>query len=263
LARSLPGLPDRSLEVYVRRLANTLEDLGKSKEAEPLYLESLDLSRKAFGQVHLQVAFALDNLALHYTAAGDLDRAEPLFRESLAMLRKVYGEEHPEVAQTMGNLGDFLAYEKAESGKASRADLEEAEALHKKALEMNQRIRPGHPYIGDGYRALAELRRRAGDLEEAERLAREALRIYRLKLPETHAKIIAGKRTLATILVALRRPKEAEAFLLECHEALAGKSEGTGDLEAVRESLVQVYTLLGQPERAAAYRPSAGSLPGK
>jgi eukaryotic-like serine/threonine-protein kinase len=257
MARTLSGLPERSLEVYVRRLANTLEDLGKSEEAEPLYLESLDLCRKVYGQVHPQVAFALDNLALHYTAVGDHARAEPLYRESLAMLQKVYGNDHPEVAQTMGNLADFLTYDKSPTSGTRKADLAEAEALHTKALELNRRIRPDHPYIGDNYRALAELRRRAGDLREGERLAREALRIYRLKLPESHAKIVAGKLTLAEILVSLRRPKEAEPLLLECHEALAGKSESVKDLEAVRKSLVEAYRLLGEPALAAKYGPQS------
>jgi len=59
----------------------------------------------------------------------------------------------------------------------------------------------------------------------------------------------------------LRRSKEAEALLLECHAALAGKSESAKDLEAVRESLAQVYTLLGRPERAADYRPSGRESP--
>jgi tetratricopeptide (TPR) repeat protein len=258
MARSLKDLPDRSLEVYVRRLANTLEDLGKLEEGGRLYQESLDLCRKAYGAVHPQVAFALDNLAIHYMAAGDHARAEPLFRESLAMLQKIYGDEHPEVAQTMGNLADFLAYDKAKAGSADKSDLEEAEALHRKALEMNRRIRPDHPYVGDNYRALAELRRRAGNPGEGETLVREALRIYRLKLPEGHAKIVAGKLTLAEILVALRRPKEAEPLLLECHEVLVGQTESAIELAEVRKKLAAVYAALGQPERAASYGVSAG-----
>jgi non-specific serine/threonine protein kinase/serine/threonine-protein kinase len=254
MARGLPNLPERSLEVYVRRLANTLEDRGRSEEAGPLYRESLDLCRRVYGAVHPQVAFALDNLALHFMATKDLARAEPLFRESLGMLQKIYGREHPEVAQTMGNLADFLAYEKAASGQGGKADLEEAEALHRKALAMNQRIRPGHPYIGDNYRALAELRRQAGDLAEGERLAREALRIYRLKLSEDHAKIVAGKRTLAETLVALGRAREAEPLLLDCHRALASSGDAAAELDGVRKSLVDLYRMLGRLERAAAYQ---------
>jgi tetratricopeptide (TPR) repeat protein len=172
------------------------------------------------------------------------------------MLQKVYGEEHPEVAQTMGNLADFLTYNKPASSPTRPAELAEAEALHRKALAMNQRIRPDHPYIGDNYRALAELRRLQGDPREGEALAREALRIYRLKLPEGHEKVIAGQQGLAEVLITLERPKEAEPLLLEAHAALSGRPGGESQLVAVRESLALVYTALRQPARAAEYRPS-------
>jgi tetratricopeptide (TPR) repeat protein len=216
---------------------------------------------QGYGRVHPQVAFALDNLALHLTALGDLGQAEPLFRESLAMLQKVYGVEHPEVAQTMGNLADFLAYDKGPSPLGSKADFDEAESLHRKALEMNRRIRPDHPYLGDNLTALAHLRHRAGDDKEAEKLVREALRIYRLKLSEEHSKIVGAKRGLAEILIAQRRPLEAEPLLLECHRALAGKSENAKDLEAVEKDLAQVYGLLGKPALAAKYHTPPKTAP--
>jgi tetratricopeptide (TPR) repeat protein len=230
-----------------------VEDLERSGEAEPLYLESLELCRKSYGAEHPQTAFALDNLALHFTAMGDAQRAEPLFRESLAMLQKVYGAEHPEVAQTMGNLADFLAYDKGPSAIGTPADFEEAEALHRKALAMNRRIRPDHPYLGDNLAALAALRHIAGDDREAERLMREALRIYRLKLGEEHAKIVDAKWRLGDILRALGRPKEAESLLLECHRVLEASSSGSKTLEGVRRSLAGLYRSLGKPELAAQY----------
>jgi hypothetical protein len=127
------------------------------------------------------------------------------------MLRKVYGEVHPEVAQTMGNLGDFLAYTKGPSPSGSPADFEEAEALHRGALEINLKRRPDHPYTGDNYASLAHLKHRAGDDLEAERLVREALRIYRLKLSEENSKIVAAEKELEEILQSPGRPVEAAA----------------------------------------------------
>ncbi len=247
MARRLPGLSDRSLEPYVRRLANVLEDRGKSEEAGALYQESLELCRKGYGRVHPQIAFALDNLALHLTALGELEQAEPLYRESLAMLQKVYGAEHPEVAQTMGNLADFLTFDKGPSPRGGKADFAEAEALHRNALEMNRRIRPDHPYLGDNLNTLAELRHLAHDDREAESLAREALRIYRLKLSEDHPKSLSAKRRLGEILLSLGRPREAEPLLLECEKAFAADSEDSKELEKVRKNLVGLRAALSQP----------------
>ena len=208
MARQLPGMEPKELEVYVRRMAIVLEHRKKKAEAELLYRESLDLARKAYGPVHPRVAIALDNLAIYFDGIGDVPQAERLSRESLAMLRKVYGEEHPEVAQTMGNLADFLAYTKGPSPSGSPADFDEAEALHRGALEINLKRRPDHPYTGDNYASLAHLRHRAGDDLEAERLVREALRIYRLKLTEDSSKIVAAKKELEEILQSLGRPAE-------------------------------------------------------
>ena len=208
VVRELPGIEPKELEVYVRRLAVVLDHRKKNAEAEPLYRESLDLARKAYGPVHPRVAIALDNLAIYFDGIGDVAQAERLYRESLAMLRKVYGEEHPEVAQTMGNLGDFFAYTKGPSPSGSPADFVEAEALHREALEINLKRRPDHPFTGDNYAALAHLRHRAGDNLEAERLVREALRIYRLKLSEDSSKTVAAKKELAEILQSLGRPAE-------------------------------------------------------
>jgi serine/threonine-protein kinase len=208
MARLLPGMEPTELEVYVRRMAILLEHRGKKAEAEPLYRESVELARTAFGPVHPRVAIALDNLTIYFDGMGDVAQAERLSRESLAMLRKVYGAEHPEVAQTMGNLGDFLAYKKGPSPSGSPADFEEAGALHRGALEINVKRRPDHPYTGDNYASLAHLKHRAGDELEAERLVREVLRIYRLKLTEDNSKIVGAKKELAEILQALGRPAE-------------------------------------------------------
>jgi tetratricopeptide (TPR) repeat protein len=170
------------------------------------------------------------------------------------MLQKVYGPDHPEVAQTMGNLADFLTFTKGPAARGSLADFEEAEGLHRKALELNRRIRPDHPYIGDNLTALAQLRHRAGDDREAEELAREALRTFRLKLPEEHRKVARAKGRLGEILVARGRPNEAEPLLLESYRSLGGAgSEWQDDLETVRKNLVEVYRRLGKPALAAKY----------
>ena len=141
---------------------------------------------------------------------------------------------------------------------ASPAELDEAEALHRKALEMNRRIRPDHPYLADNLAALGYLRHLAHDEAEAEPLVREALRIYRLKLPEEHSKIVDANRRLALILVARGRPREAEPLLLECYRVLAAQGESPKDKEAVRKDLVLLYGVLGKPDLAARYRATGG-----
>lgn len=111
-------------------------------------------------------------------------------------------------------------------------------------------------------RARCQLRHLAGDQDEAERLVRDALRIYRLKLSEEHPKIVGAKRRLAEILMARRRPQEAEPLLLECHEALASAGAGSAkELAAARKNLVELYESLGKPALAEKFRALGGTPP--
>ena len=52
MARRLPDVSDDALEGYVRRAAIVLDELGRLDEAEPLYEESLALTRRIRGEEH-------------------------------------------------------------------------------------------------------------------------------------------------------------------------------------------------------------------
>jgi tetratricopeptide (TPR) repeat protein len=155
----------------------------------------------------------------------------------------------------MGNFASFLIYSKGPSERGSRADFEEAEQLLHQALEMNRQFRPDHPFTGDVFADLGELRLQEGNHVEAERLIREALRIYRLKLPERHRKIVFAKSQLGEVLLALGRPEEAEPLLLDSHKALTAEfKEEDEEIELVVENLIELYEAWGKPEKAAEYR---------
>ena len=253
MARELPDLDPENLEVHVRRLAVVTEELGNQDEAESLYLESLALSRKAHGDEHPRVAIALDNLAIFYDYADDHAKAEPLYRQSLAMLRKVYGEEHPEVAQTMGNVGNFLLGAYGPENGGTIEDLAEAEALLRGALAINRSFRPEHPFTADNLSSLAEIRVVANDLAEAERLSREALRIYRIKLTEGSGKTLREKARLGSVLTKRGRLGEAERLIREAHVALGELPEPSASAEVVLESLVELHEAKGEADTAARY----------
>ncbi len=254
MARRLPDIDDEALEVYVRRLAIELDETGASAEAEALYRESLELCRKAYGEEHPRVAFALDNLAIFYHYDDQPEKAGPLYRESLAMLRRVYGEDHPEIAQTMGNLGNFLLATEGPEHGGTLSDLEEAEALHSGALEINRSFRPDHPFTADSLSGLAQIRALAGDLSEAERLFREALGVYRAKLDDSHTKTLTAKAELGSVLLRRGRVAEAEPLIQEAYADLIASGQEASEFEEVLEAMADLNEALGRPERAAEYR---------
>jgi tetratricopeptide (TPR) repeat protein len=114
--------PNVATDLY--NLEELLRAQGKHDEAEPLYRQSLEISRKVLGEEHSDVVGLLNNLAQLLYTQGKYDEAEPLYRQSLAIDRKVYAihlaasscdnsckilsEEHPAVATSLNNLAVLL-----------------------------------------------------------------------------------------------------------------------------------------------------------
>jgi tetratricopeptide (TPR) repeat protein len=68
---------------------------GRYPEAEPLYLEALDLRKQLLGDNHPDVAQSLNNLAYLYQSQGRYPEAEPLYLQALAIAEQALGENHP------------------------------------------------------------------------------------------------------------------------------------------------------------------------
>ncbi|NCR58490.1 MAG: tetratricopeptide repeat protein [Microcystis aeruginosa LL13-06] len=68
---------------------------GRYPEAEPLYLEALDLYKRLLGDNHPLVATSLNNLAGLYDSQGRYPEAEPLYLQALAIAEQALGENHP------------------------------------------------------------------------------------------------------------------------------------------------------------------------
>ena len=101
----------------------------------------------------------------------------------------------------------------------------------REALEINRQFRPQHPVVGDNLSGLADLESQRGDHRQAERLSRDALSIYRLKLSESHPDTVSEKMQLSEILLTRGRPREAEPLALEAYRALAD-GEATSEVVA-------------------------------
>jgi len=77
---------------------------GRYSEAEPLYLEALEMRKRLFTGDHPDVAQSLNNLALFYHYQGRYSEAEPLYFEALAMSERVLGTNHPTTITVRNNL---------------------------------------------------------------------------------------------------------------------------------------------------------------
>ena len=85
-------------------MAGLYSSQGRYEEAEPLYIQALDMRKKLLGEEHPDVATSLNNLAGLYFSQGRYEEAEPLYIQSLDMRKKLLGEEHP---YTQGTQRDY------------------------------------------------------------------------------------------------------------------------------------------------------------
>jgi tetratricopeptide (TPR) repeat protein len=76
---------------------------GRYPEAEPLYLEALDLRKRLLGDNHPDVATSLNNLAYLYKSQGRYTEAEPLYSKALQICEQSLGIAHPTTMTVRGN----------------------------------------------------------------------------------------------------------------------------------------------------------------
>ena len=106
-------------------LALLYDSQGRYNDAEPLYLQSLDIRKRQLGNDHPDVAQSLNNLAQLYYSQGQYNDAEPLYLQSLDIKKRQLGNDYPDVATSLNNLA--LLYE-------SQGKYLEAENLAQQAL---------------------------------------------------------------------------------------------------------------------------------
>ncbi len=184
-----------------------LYEQGRYSEAEPLYLDALNIYRSQLGNEHPSTATSLNNLALLYSAQGRYREAEPLYLDALNIRRNQLGTEHLDTANSLNNLA-ALYY--------SQGRDREAEPLLLNALNIRRsQLGDEHPDTATSLNNLAELYRAQGRDREAEPLYLDALNIYRSQLGDEHPSTAQSLNNLALLFYSQGRDREAEPLYLD------------------------------------------------
>jgi len=93
-----------ALATSLNNLAVLYDNQGRYSEAEPLYLDALEMRRRLFTGDHPDVADSLNNLALLYYIQGRYNEAEPLYLDALAIFERVLGTDHTNTITVWDNL---------------------------------------------------------------------------------------------------------------------------------------------------------------
>ncbi len=203
--------------------AYQLDQAGKSRDAEPLYAEALQISRAVLGEKDPDTLARLTGYAIVLYSLGRASEAEPLFADALRLNREVLGEKHPDTLGSLNNYATVLD----ELGRADAAEPLYAEALRLKREVLGDE----HPNTLLSLNNYALVLQRLGRAAEAEPLNAEALKIRREVLGEKHPDTLNSLRSYAHILNAQGRAGEAEPLYAEAlrqmREVLGEKHPGT------------------------------------
>jgi len=236
----------------LNNLAVLFEDLGRAREAEPLYREAMEMNLRLHGDAdHPDVALAMNNYAGIAETLGRVDEAESIFRDTLAMRRRIYGEEadHHNVSVSLSN----YAYVLGELGRT-----EEEERLYTQNLEMRRRIYgedADHPEIAGALNNLASARGSLGRHAESKELFEQCLEMRRRLFGENsdHPDIATTLGNLGKAHGRLGHLNERETYqlqALEMRRRIWGQDADHHDISLSLYNLAYARRELGRPEEA-------------
>jgi tetratricopeptide (TPR) repeat protein len=151
---------------------------------------------------------------------------------------------HPRVASALGELGKIAM----QQGK-----LDEAEADFRRQADIYREVYKGkHYYIGSALANLGGVYVERKQYPRAEQSFREALQIYGETLPADHLNVAIVRVKLGRALISQHRYTDAEAQSVAGYEILMKQANPPANwLQNARKDLVEEYSALHQPEKAA------------
>jgi len=264
-ADSLLGLSVRELESRagdrtvesseaLEEQAGNRVKMGDLTGADSLFREAVAVRRRVLGDNHPLVARALENQSFFLLRTGRVDQTIEGLKKVLAIRQRGAGDESAPVGRTWLSLAPV--YTKAKRDR-------EAESAFDNGLRiLRKRLGPRHPDLAPALRDYADLRLRQNRLDDALKLAREALSIRMESLGASSPGTIALQVTVADLLRAKKAWSlypEAEQLLLAARtQGIRARGESDSGALKATQSLVQLYDAWGKAADSAKWRSQLG-----
>jgi tetratricopeptide (TPR) repeat protein len=140
------------------RLPQTLDSLaslyyvrGQFDKAEAFSLQTLEITKKVYGNMHSKVASCLNNVAGIYFTQNLLKKAEPYCVQILDIYNSLYPQDHPDIGMAHNNLA--MLYHAQGKYSLSKVHYEQALPIRKRVLGNDH---PSVQKLLDGYLELLQ-----------------------------------------------------------------------------------------------------------
>ena len=189
-------------------LAFLYQSEGLIKEAEQLYMKTLEIRRRFFNRYHPKVSQSLIAVANFYKdIVKDIAKAEPLYRELMDVYPRLYGELNDDFVALNNQLGVI---------KYDLGQLEEAEPYYLKGLALGRQLYGDSDLsVANGLYELGYLYKDLGRYNLSLDRLEEALIIYRANNSDDHELLIDTLFKIATVHNLLGSYAKAETSFLE------------------------------------------------
>lgn len=288
VGRAAMDSTDQELSELHNTLGYFYYEQGRYEDAAGSFGEALRVVRAGSRQP-LDVATALNNLAITLSTLERYDEAEPLYQESLEIHRNAEGEDHPGYLQSLNNLGMFYyrrgRYDEAElrlreayeGSRTALGDehpetanylnnlaqvfrdtdrLVDAEAAWGRVLAIDSAaLGPDHRILADRLNNLGAVLVLEGKYTAAERHFLEARRIYVANLGEDHFLVATSNNLLGDCLAKEGRFEEAEPLAVQGYETIAAAFPPEHRrTRAALQHVIDMYDAWGRTADAERYR---------
>ena len=195
-----------ALSASLAALADGYRAMDRWMDAKAVATEAYETARTEFGEEHPVTAGNKGHLAQVVHGMGDLDHAITLYREALPVLERTLGSMHASTLSNWNNLGIVLD---------QAGDLSGAEEVHRRilAIRRERHETEEHHEVAASLQNLAGLLVRQGRYPEADSLARESERIFRLVHGPLHYTVGFALITQAESALQRERGTQAERLI--------------------------------------------------
>jgi serine/threonine-protein kinase len=193
-----------SMLVARQNLASALLALGRADEATTLLTEVLAARRRLHGPDSAEVGSALNELGVALQDGGRLREALSTYGQALALDERIAGRSPASIAIVVNNLGTALE----DLGDPA------AEQRYRESLALRRsQLKPDDPSVARAEHNLGRWLMRAGQLDEAGPLLRQAAQTRRARLPATHNERADSAMVLAELALQSGDSAAAQAEL--------------------------------------------------